>query len=259
MSTRRTENGPRPNSLVGEHGLRAKPRGRATPVPGVAGGCRERSFAVGSPPGFTLPLSGTAEAHSTAGTLTASLLPAFVARPRRANQPFAAIFLTAARRLLHVPKHRAPAAHRLRRGRVQSSRMHQALPHAAALGALPLDAAPFAVVDVETTGFKPGLDRIVEIAVFHVHGADAYVAFESVVNPDQPVGASEVHGLTDECVSKAPRFHEIAGELLRSLCQHVIVGHNVAFDLRFLVAEFDHVGVHVQAPWIDSTCSLCRS
>ncbi len=43
---------------------------------------------VGPPPGITLPLPGGAEAHTTAGSLTAPLLPAFVARPRRANQPF---------------------------------------------------------------------------------------------------------------------------------------------------------------------------
>ena len=75
---------------VAEHGLRAEPWASAAPSPGVAGGCREVVLVVGSPPGFTLPLSGTAEARSTAGPLTAPLLPAFVARPRRANQPFGA-------------------------------------------------------------------------------------------------------------------------------------------------------------------------
>jgi hypothetical protein len=45
---------------------------------------------VGPGPGFTLPLSGEAEAHTTARTLTASPSSAFVARPRRANQPFGA-------------------------------------------------------------------------------------------------------------------------------------------------------------------------
>jgi hypothetical protein len=60
--------------LGAEHGLRAKPQGRAAPDPGSRADAGMRSFVVGSPPGDTQPASGIAEAHSTAGPLTAPLL-----------------------------------------------------------------------------------------------------------------------------------------------------------------------------------------
>lgn len=97
------------------------------------------------------------------------------------------------------------------------------------------------VIDVETTGLFPHRhDRVVEIAAV-VLGSDGEIEreFVSLANPGRDIGPSSIHGLTSADILHAPRFEEIASELLDMLSSSVaIAAHNVRFDRRFLDAEF---------------------
>ncbi|MFD7654752.1 DEAD/DEAH box helicase [Actinosynnema sp. NPDC059797] len=98
----------------------------------------------------------------------------------------------------------------------------------------------YAVVDVETTGFAArGRDRIVEVAVVRV-SLDGTVLSEwtSLVNPQRPLAATEVHGITEDDVAGAPPFADLAPTLAAHLDGAVVVAHNASFDLNFLDAEF---------------------
>ncbi|MET9225839.1 DEAD/DEAH box helicase [Lentzea sp. NPDC003310] len=105
--------------------------------------------------------------------------------------------------------------------------------------------APFAVVDVETTGFAPGRrDRIIEIGVVRLrHDGEPLGEWSTLVQPDRQVGASWVHGITDADVDGAPRFAEVADVLARQLDGAVLVAHNLPFERRFLEAEFARAGL----------------
>lgn len=98
----------------------------------------------------------------------------------------------------------------------------------------------YAVIDTETTGFSPRTgDRIIEIAVVRLDLQGEVVdTWETLLNPDRPVGATHVHGLTAEAVAHAPRFTDVAEHVAALVSGHVIVGHNVDFDMRFLENEF---------------------
>jgi DNA polymerase III subunit epsilon len=81
--------------------------------------------------------------------------------------------------------------------------------------AVSLDQARFAVVDVETTGLYPSVDRVVEIGVVVTdRWGNVQLEYETLVNPERDVGPTSIHGLTAAMVLKAPRFAEIAGDLL---------------------------------------------
>src|SRR3954452_4444808 len=83
-----------------------------------------------------------------------------------------------------------------------------------------LDDCAFAVVDVETTGMRViGGDRITEIAVAVVHGGRREVVFDSLVNPERPISPmiSGITGITNAMVKDAPRFAEIADQVLAAL------------------------------------------
>ncbi len=111
---------------------------------------------------------------------------------------------------------------------------------AAAQGSPLLEECAFAVVDVETTGMRPGDDdRITEIAVVVVQGSRRELAFESLVNPRRPIPARicELTGITNQMVSTAPTFDEIADELLAALAGRVFVAHNARFDWGFVGHE----------------------
>jgi DNA polymerase-3 subunit epsilon len=106
-------------------------------------------------------------------------------------------------------------------------------------------------VDLETTGLTPGYDRVVEVSVLRADpGQSARLALDTLVNPMRRVAATEVHGITDEDVENAPRFADIAGELVGALHECVIAAYNVYFDIRFLNYEFQQVGINHEPPHV---------
>lgn len=113
---------------------------------------------------------------------------------------------------------------------------------------------PFAVVDVETTGFSPvNGDRVVEVAIVRVTG-DSTEEYVTLVNPLRDVGPSHIHGLTADDVAAAPMFTEIVGDVLELLDGAVMVAHNVRYDRDFLSAEMSAAGVFL--PAIPCLCTL---
>lgn len=112
-----------------------------------------------------------------------------------------------------------------------------------------LNETPIAVLDFETTGLTPGFDRVVEVSVVRVDpGAPPRLVFDTMINPDRRMAATEVHGLTDQAVADAPRFKDVAGDLLQALSGCVMAAHNVYFDLRFLRYELEQLGLGQEVP-----------
>lgn len=100
------------------------------------------------------------------------------------------------------------------------------------------------MVDTETTGLYPGGDRIVELAVVRVEpGAKPSLVLETLVNPERPVSATEIHGITDADVVDAPTFAEVSGHLTTALRGSVFASYNVYFDSKFVQTELRQAGV----------------
>lgn len=119
---------------------------------------------------------------------------------------------------------------------------------------------PYAVVDVETTGWSPGLgDRAIEIAVARVDAAGRIEdEYATLLNPEgRDVGATFLHGITNDAALDAPEFGDIAGEILARLDGAVVVAHNAAFEDRFLAAELARAGL--AAPQMPALCTLWLS
>ncbi len=120
----------------------------------------------------------------------------------------------------------------------------------------------YAVVDVETTGLYPTRDRVIEVAAVALR-PDGSVEHEwsTLLNPMRDLGATEIHRITARDVLEAPQFVDIAGDLAEILQGRVLVGHNVAFDARFIESEYHRAG-HREASlsadaWLD-TMQLAR-
>ncbi|MFC1926703.1 exonuclease domain-containing protein [Chloroflexota bacterium] len=110
---------------------------------------------------------------------------------------------------------------------------------------LPLD-KPLAFIDVETTGLKPTLDRMVELSVLKIHpnGHREYKSHR--INPEIPIPAkaTSIHGITDNDVVNEPKFRQFAKSLKDFLDDCDISGFNVVkFDLPFIEAEFKRAGI----------------
>ena len=127
-------------------------------------------------------------------------------------------------------------------------------------GQVPAPAA-YAVVDCETTGTDPAVDEIVSLAVVRLDANGVETArFTRLVRPSRPIPAeaTAVHGIGDEDVADAPRFAEIAGEVLGFLEGAVFVAHNAGFDLAMLQHAFAQAGIDYRPAAVACTLEAFR-
>ncbi|MBC7293580.1 MAG: 3'-5' exonuclease, partial [Thermoleophilia bacterium] len=98
---------------------------------------------------------------------------------------------------------------------------------------------PFVVLDLETTGARPGLAKITEIGAVRLEGLREVATFNTLVNPLRPIPPiiTQITGITPAMVADAPRIEEVIPELLHFLEGAVIVAHNAPFDVGFLNYE----------------------
>lgn len=104
----------------------------------------------------------------------------------------------------------------------------------------------YVVFDCETTGTDSGVDEIVSFAAVRLDADGVETArLARLVRPSLPIpaGATAVHGIGDEDVIDAPRFSDLAEELLGFLDGAVFVAHNVGFDLAMLQHGFADAGI----------------
>lgn len=108
---------------------------------------------------------------------------------------------------------------------------------------------PIAVIDFETTGLTPGLDRVVEVCVIRQDpGERPRLVLDTLVNPTRPMAATEIHGITDGDVADAPKFREIAGDFVAAISGCFIAAYNVYFDVSFLKYELGQVDIRHEPP-----------
>lgn len=103
------------------------------------------------------------------------------------------------------------------------------------------------VLDTETTGLDPKSGhRVVEIGCVelfsHMPTGRTYHVY---INPkrDMPLGAFEVHGLSEEFLRGHPVFRDHAQGFLDFIQEDTLIIHNAAFDMKFLNAELQGVGL----------------
>jgi DNA polymerase-3 subunit epsilon len=119
--------------------------------------------------------------------------------------------------------------------------------------------AGWAVIDVETSGFRPGQARIISLAAL---GLDADGRVEqsvvSLLNPGVDPGPTHVHGLTAAMLEDQPQFADIVDDLVEVLRGRTLVAHNVAFDYAFLAAEAELTEAELPVDTVMCTVELAR-
>lgn len=120
---------------------------------------------------------------------------------------------------------------------------------------VPLDDVTFCVLDFETTGLSSADDRIVEIAAVVADSRGQIVdEYATLLDPGCDVGPTFIHHITNEAVAGAPRFEDVAGEILSRCDGNVVVAHNAPFEEAFLAAELARAGIHAET--IRALCTL---
>lgn len=142
---------------------------------------------------------------------------------------------------LQIGRRRRKAAPRPKSTPSSASTATEPQQHLSAL--LPEGAHGFAVFDLETTALSIHSARIVEIALVLVD-PDGSVTDEwvSLVNPQESISNSRIHGISDAMVRTAPVFAELAQTIAGHLHGRVLVAHNLnSYDLPILKRHFAEV------------------
>ncbi len=120
----------------------------------------------------------------------------------------------------------------------------QALNKGVSIFEIPVD---YTIVDLETTGLAPADDAIIEVAAFKYKDNQLVDKYTTLIKPIEEYTGTVIEiddfitnltGITNEMVSTAPTFKDIANDLYDFLSGEVIVGHNVNFDVNFLRENF---------------------
>ena len=109
--------------------------------------------------------------------------------------------------------------------------------------------ADYTVIDIETTGFEPYCDEIIEVACIKYRDNKEIDRFESLIQPPADIDdngniryiddfISEHTSITNDMLATAPKFEDIAIKLYGLLKDEILVGHNVNFDINFLLDQF---------------------
>lgn len=96
----------------------------------------------------------------------------------------------------------------------------------------------YVVVDLETTGFSPTYDDIIELCAIRVRNNEIVDCFVSLINRDEEICIdgfiSELTGITQDMINSAPDIKDIFPKFLDFIGSDVIVGHNTNFDINFI-------------------------
>lgn len=118
----------------------------------------------------------------------------------------------------------------------------------------------FVVLDLETTGMRPGIGKITEIGAVRLVGLQEVAVFETLVNPQRPIHPKvvEITGITPQMVVNSPRIEQVMPHFLDFLRGAVIVAHNPTFDLSFLNYELGRLKGRRLGDGAIDTVSLAR-
>ena len=115
--------------------------------------------------------------------------------------------------------------------------------------------APYAIIDLETTGLDKTRNRIIEVAIRRIDANGKFLdEISTLINPEvSDVGPTFIHHIKAEDIIDAPTFSEFAPEILNRLSGSIVVAHHAAFEDGFLGAEFARIGVGIpNIPAIDT-------
>jgi DNA polymerase III subunit alpha, Gram-positive type len=117
----------------------------------------------------------------------------------------------------------------------------------------------FVVFDIETTGFGPVKDKIIEIGAVKVVGGVIVDKFSTFINPEIPIPyeIEELTGIKDEMVMEYPTIDVILPQFLEFCDQCVLVAHNASFDVSFINKKSEELGIDIDFTVID-TVGLAR-
>ncbi|MBR5046789.1 MAG: PHP domain-containing protein, partial [Eubacterium sp.] len=112
----------------------------------------------------------------------------------------------------------------------------------------------YVIFDIETTGFSPVHDEIIEIGAVKVEGGEVKDRYSAFVNPLRPIPGriTELTGIDDSMVAGARTIDQVLPEFLAFCRGSGLVAHNAQFDLGFLEEKAGNLGLSMDFTVLDT-------
>ncbi len=124
------------------------------------------------------------------------------------------------------------------------------------------DAQLFVVIDTETTGLEPAKgEEMIEIAAQKILGREVVGEYVQLIKATKPIpaDAQSVHGISQaELDAKGRPAKEVLPELVDFIGDAIIVAHNAPFDMGFINAHLERVGLPKLENKVLDTLELAR-
>lgn len=120
-----------------------------------------------------------------------------------------------------------------------------------------LDALTFTAFDTETTGLDPGGgDQIIQLGAVRILKGRLLEGegFDQLIDPGRPIPEASIafHGITPDMVRGQPAIGDVLPAFHAYAADTVLLGHNVAFDMRFLQLQEAATGLRFDQPVLDT-------
>lgn len=117
----------------------------------------------------------------------------------------------------------------------------------------------YVVFDIETTGFGPVKDRIIEIGGVKIKNGEIIDTYSTFINPNIPIPfeIEKLTGIRDDMVIDYPMIDSILPKFLEFCKDSVLVAHNASFDMSFISKKAEEQGIDTNFTVID-TVGLAR-
>ena len=112
----------------------------------------------------------------------------------------------------------------------------------------------FVVFDLETTGFSPTENNIIEIGAVKIEKGKITDRFSTFVNPKEPIPykIEKLTGIDDSMVADAPFINDALTLFGKFTEGAVLVAHNAGFDMGFLTAKEEAAGIVRNYSYVDT-------
>ena len=117
----------------------------------------------------------------------------------------------------------------------------------------------YVVFDLETTGFSPIKDKIIEIGAVKVEHGEITEKFSTFVNPKIPIPfqITQLTSITDQMVMDAPDIENVLPHFLEFIGDAALVAHNASFDVSFIEQNCRYQDIQPDFTSVD-TVALAR-
>ena len=118
----------------------------------------------------------------------------------------------------------------------------------------------YVMLDIETTGFSPINDEIIEIGALKVVDNVIVDTFDMLVRPNGWISSfiTSLTGISNTMVGSADAIDIVLPKFLAFAGDSIIVGHNISFDINFI---YDNSMRFLQKPFCNdyvNTVMLCN-